>query len=99
MLDLKKWMGNVTQSLIPSCTQITLPYTPTKNGICLCLLRASAAGRAYVTLNNATPNIIDGYQTAGGYINAVVFVTKGQTVSAATSANLGDLAMYFVSLG
>lgn len=99
MLDLKRWMRNVTQSLTPSCTQITLPYTPTKNGICLCLLRASAAGRAYVTLNNATPNIIDGYQVAGGYINGAVFATKGQTISVASSSNMQDLAMYFVSLG
>lgn len=82
-----------------SCAQITLPYTPPSDGLCLCLLRASAAGRAYVDLNNTLPTLVDGYQVAGGYINGTVFATKGQTISVASSSNMQDLAMYFVSLG
>lgn len=82
-----------------TCTQVTLPYTPTKNGLLLFAITPSTTGRVFVTLNNAVPTIVDGYQVTGGYVNGVVFVQKGQAVSAATSGNLGGITVYFVSAG
>lgn len=90
--------GSGQQSRVPTCTVITLPYTPAENGLILAMLRANTTGRAYVIYSNTSPVIIDAYQTAGGYFNGVLFATSGQQIAETASVNVSDKAYYFVSL-
>lgn len=80
-------------------TQVALPYTPPCNGLLLAFVRGNAAGRSYVSLNNATPTLIDNYQVNQGYYTQVVFVKKDLTVSVASSYNLyGNVQYWFIPL-
>lgn len=80
-------------------TQVALPYTPPCNGLLLAFVRGNAAGRSYVSLNNATPTLIDNYQATQGYYTQVVFVEKDLTVSVASSYNiLGNVQYWFIPL-
>lgn len=77
---------------------VTLPFTPRKTGILLCLMRCNSQGRVYVTLNGATVTIIDGYNTAQGYVSAIVGVTKNVQVSQTGSSNLQNVSFSYKSL-
>lgn len=80
-------------------TQVALPYTPPCNGLLLAFVRGNAAGRSYVSLNNATPSLIDNSQVNQGYYTQVVFVEKDRTVSVASSYNLyGNVQYWFIPL-
>lgn len=97
--DLKAVLDEVlpVSQGLSSCTQVTLPYTPSSNGLLIGLIRTSAQGRAYVSLSNATPNLMDGYQVAQGYFTGVVFVASGQKVSVSGTSNVYQQLYYFVS--
>ncbi len=95
-LDLKELIAKMVKP--SSCTLVTLPFTPSCNGLLLCLIRVSASTRAYIIFSNATPNIADTYQVAGGYSIQPVFVTKGNKVSETGSYNIQEKAYYFIPL-
>lgn len=96
MLDLKALLTKILQPT--SCTQVTLPYTPSSNGLLIGLIRTSAQGRAYVTLNNATPNLMDGFQVLQGYFTGVTFVTKGNKVTVSRTYNVYQQLYYFIPI-
>lgn len=95
-LDLKELIAKMVKP--SSCTVVTLPFTPSCNGLLLCLIRVSAAGRAYITFANATPNIVDTYQAVSSYSTQPIFVTKGNTVSETGSYNILSKTYYFIPL-
>lgn len=95
-LDLKEWIAKVTRP--SSATSVTIPFTPTCNGLLIGNIRANATGRTYVLFNNAKPGIIDGYTIAQGYFLGTVFVEKGKQVSYSGSANVSNTEYYFIPL-
>lgn len=95
-LDAENLNGNVHFSSI--CTSVTLPFTPSTNGLLLTEMRANSASRTYVTYSNATPGIVDGVLGAGTYCTGVSFVTKGNQVTQTDSYNLQDIQWHFVPL-
>lgn len=70
---------------------VTLPFTPTHDGILIAIVRTVAQGRAYQVLTNTRPAIFDGYQVADGYINATVFVEAGKRVAMQEESNVMDV--------
>ena len=99
----KEDLKNVLNEVLPphgaiTCETVTLPFTPTANGFLFGIIRASSAGRVYISLSNASPGGIDGYQAASGYVNGLCFVTKGQQVTQTDSWNLSQIVLYFVGL-
>lgn len=99
--DLKAVLDEVlpVSFSLSSVKEVTLPFTPTSNGLLLVLIRAVNQGRFYVSYSNATPGLADAYQVAGGYTTAVSFVEKGKQVAQTDSMNLQQKFFYFVSLG
>lgn len=95
-LDAENLNGNVHFSSI--CTPVTLPFTPPTNGLLLTEMRASSAGRTYVTYSNATPGIVDGVLGASTYCTGVSFVTKDNQVTQTDSYNLQSIQWRFVPL-
>lgn len=98
-------LTNILNEVLPvsfslsSVKEVTLPFTPTSNGLLLVLIRAVNQGRFYVAYSNATPGLVDAYQVASGYTTAVSFVEKGKQVAQTDSMNLQQKFFYFVSLG
>lgn len=99
--DLKAVLDEVlpVSFSLSSVKEVTLPFTPTSNGLLLVLIRAVNQGRFYVAYSNATPGLVDAYQVASGYTTAVSFVEKGKQVAQTDSINLQQKFFYFVSLG
>ena len=97
--DLKKILASAFPARAnTTITEVTLPYTPPCNGILFGQLRATAQGRAYKHLYNATPDLWDFYQVAGGYTTFASFVEKNKAVSERAVANLQQQFYYFVPL-
>lgn len=99
-------LTNILNEVLPisyslsSVQTVTLPFTPTSNGLLIGLIRAKSQGRAYVTFNNVTPTFFDGYQAADGYFIGVGFVEKGKQISTTSAvSNVKQQLYYFVSLG
>lgn len=101
----KESLTNILNEVLPvsyslsSVKTITLPFTPTSNGLLIGLIRTTAQGRAYVSLNNTTPNLMDGFNVTQGYYCATVFAEKGKQISVASTYNVMQQLYYFVSLG
>lgn len=74
---------------------VTLPFTPTHDGILVAIVRAATQGRVYQVLTNTLPAILDGYQAAASYINAAVFVETGKQIAIQEQDNVYD-AQYFL---
>lgn len=74
---------------------VTLPFTPTHDGILIANVRTVSQGRVYQVLTNTLPTIVDGYQAASSYINASVYVETGKQVAIQEQANVFD-AQYFL---
>ena len=97
--DLKKILASAFPARAnTTITEVTLPYTPPCNGILFGYLRASAQGRAYKHLYNATPDLWDFYQAAGGYSSFASFVEQNKVVSERAVANLQQQYYYFMPL-
>lgn len=98
-------LTNILNEVLPisyslsSVKTVTLPFTPTSNGLLIGLIRTTAQGRAYVSLNNTTPNLMDGFNVTEGYCCATVFAEKGKQISVASTYNVKQHLYYFVSLG
>lgn len=98
-------LTNILNEVLPisyslsSVKTVTLPFTPTSNGLLIGLIRTTAQGRAYVSLNNTTPNLMDGFNVTEGYYCATVFAEKGKQISVASTYNVKQHLYYFVSLG
>lgn len=82
----------------PSCTEITLPYTPSKTGLLLVMLRGTYTGRIVQSYNNTKPAVVDGYNANGGYVTGVLFVQKNVQVSLREQINIQSVQYYFVPL-
>ena len=103
MLDVKKSLTKILNKIDDlsqptTCTNVSLPFTPTSNGLLIVLFRANAQGRVYELYNNTRPTIVDAYQIAGGYSVATLFVWKGLQVSVSSSANIMNHDYYFIPL-
>lgn len=92
-LDLKELLLKLTQPL--KCTEVTLPYTPTCNGLMIVQLRASGTGRVYETYNGTTPGLLDGYNTSGNYLSTVLFCVKGTQVSVLGRSNVQSSSQHY----
>ena len=98
-LKLKETLAKILKIIKPAtCTAVSFPFTPPCNGLLIGLIRAGAQGRCYALLTNAEPNIIDCYQTSGGYCVGAVFVTKNRKVDQNGSSNLESAVYYFIPL-
>lgn len=96
-------LENVLNEVLPiradtTIISVTLPFTPPCNGILFGQLRATAQGRAYKHMYNATPDLWDFYQVAGGYAVFASFVEKNKEVSERAVSNLQQQFYYFMSL-
>lgn len=78
-----------------SVSVVTLPFTPTHDGILIVIVRANTQGRVYQVLTNTLPAVADGYQAATGFINAAVYVEAGKQVALQEQSNVYD-AQYFL---
>lgn len=98
MLNQKKLDTKILNSLKATVETVTLPFTPTSDGILIASLRAGNAGRAYKGISGATPALLDGYQVKDGYFTAVAFCTRGTEVSQTSTSNVTQANYYFVAL-
>lgn len=82
-------------------TDVTLPFTPTSNGLLLCEIRAtSTAGRFSAIYSGTFPPIIEGMAQASvqNYAIGALWVTKGTQVKTTSTANLLSQKYKFVSI-
>lgn len=75
----------------------TFPYTPTEDGLLWVLIRANTNGRTYANFSSLF--IADGYQTSGGYINALFPVQKGTAIPSPTLSNVSSGQYKWYPLG
>ena len=81
----------------PEYERVFFPFTPTKPGILLTLIRAQAQGRVYIGLSNAVPTMTDGWTVSDGYINGVHFCNANAQVSITDSSNMISYLAYYVT--
>ena len=89
----------IPEGLQPQYQQAYFPYTPTKNGILICAMRAQVQGRVYMTLSTGVPSLADGYNISGGYVITAHYCNAGTQISVTSSSNLYDCLAYYVSWG
>lgn len=98
MLNQKKLDTKLMNAIKATAETVTVPFTPTSDGLLICSFRAAAQGRAYKGFSGTTPNLVDGYQVKDGYFIGVVFCTKGTQVSQTSTSNVTSADYTFVAL-
>lgn len=96
-------LTNILNKVLPirsntTCTTVTLPFTPTANGLMIAFIRNTSNGRAYQNFTNTIPSFVDNYTLADDYWSQVVYVSKGNQVALSTASNVKSVTCYYIPL-
>lgn len=96
-------LTNILNQVLPirsetPCDTVTLPYTPTANGLMIVLIRSASSARTYQSFTNTLPTLVDNYGVSDAYWSQVVYVQRGKQVALSTQSNIKSATYYYIPL-